>query len=57
MWVAKIRRSMVPGQPREKVCETPSQWKKSGSGRNPSGSGNIKYVDQACLGKNYWGVV
>jgi hypothetical protein len=32
MQEAEIRRTVVPGQPRQKNCETTSQWKKSGHG-------------------------
>jgi predicted PolB exonuclease-like 3'-5' exonuclease len=31
-WEAEIEEFTVPGESREKVCETPSQWQKAGHG-------------------------
>jgi hypothetical protein len=44
-WEAEVGRTVVQGQPRQGVCKTPSQWKKTGvvvHTYNPSDSGNCK---------------
>jgi hypothetical protein len=40
-WETPIERIDVPGQPRQKVCETPSHWKKAG-------------CDSMCLTSQQW---
>jgi hypothetical protein len=53
IWEAEIRRIMVPGQPRQKVCKTPSQQKKAAHGArtcHTSYGGKCRIVVQASLG-------